>query len=89
MRVALIAKDKPNHLELRLENRAAHIEYLKATDVVEQAGPLLSETGEMVGSLIILMVDDMEQAQRWADNDPYGQAGLFASVELIAWNKVI
>lgn len=61
MRVALIAKDKPNHLELRLENRAAHIEYLKATDAVEQAGPLLSETGEMVGSLIILMVDDMEQ----------------------------
>ena len=89
MRVALIAKDKTNHLELRLENRAAHIKYLKATDHVEQAGPLLSETGEMIGSLIILNVEDMEQAEHWAKNDPYRQAGLFASVDLILWNKVI
>jgi uncharacterized protein YciI len=31
----------------------------------------------------------MAAAQHWADNDPYAKAGLFASVELIQWNKVI
>jgi uncharacterized protein YciI len=34
-------------------------------------------------------VADMAAAQNWADHDPYAKAGLFASVELIQWNKVI
>jgi uncharacterized protein YciI len=43
----------------------------------------------MAGSLVILDVADMAAAQNWADNDPYANAGLFESVELIEWKKVI
>lgn len=89
MFVALIAKDKPGALNVRADNRPAHLDYLKSTDLVAQAGPLLDADGGMIGSLIILDVADMVTAQEWADSDPYAKAGLFASVELIHWNRVI
>ena len=43
----------------------------------------------MCGSLVILEVEDMAAAEGWAENDPYTKAGLFESVELIPWKKVI
>ena len=89
MRFALMCQDNPGHLEVRKTNREAHLAYIQDTGVVEMAGPLLNEAGEMAGSLIILDVDDLAAAQAWADNDPYAKAGLFADVTLSAWNKVI
>ncbi|WP_338549655.1 YciI family protein [Roseovarius phycicola] len=89
MLVALIARDKPDALQTRLDNRDAHIAYLKSSNLVSQAGPLLDTNGDMVGSLIVLEVDDMSDAEAWAASDPYALAGLFQSVDLIPWNKVI
>jgi uncharacterized protein YciI len=89
MLVALIARDKPGALPVRMENRPAHVAYLKTGSAVQQAGPLMNEAGEMAGSLIILDVADMDAAREWVKGDPYGKAGLFASVELIPWNRVI
>ncbi len=89
MLIALIARDKPGALQIRKDTRSAHLDYLKATGVVQQAGPLLSDAGDMIGSLIVLDVTDKAAAQDWADNDPYAKAGLFETVELIAWNRVI
>jgi uncharacterized protein len=89
MRVALMAHDKPDALAMRQANRAAHLDYIKKPGVVEMAGALLDANGQMVGSLLILDVPDVATAQAWADNDPYARAGLFASVTLIQWNKVI
>ncbi len=89
MLIALIARDKPGALQTRLDNRDAHIAYLKDTGVVAQAGPLLDDDGTMSGSLVILDVSDMAQARDWAANDPYAKAGLFESVDLIEWKKVI
>ena len=88
MLIALIARDKPGALQTRLDNRSAHLAYLEETGVVAQAGPLLD--GEaMIGSLIILNVEDLAAAKEWAENDPYALAGLFDSVELIPWKRVI
>ena len=89
MLIALIARDTPGALNIRKANREAHLAYIKETGVVTQAGPLLDDAGEMIGSLVILQVQDMAEAQVWADNDPYAKAGLFDSVELIEWKKVI
>ncbi|MBN9677119.1 YciI family protein [Salipiger bermudensis] len=89
MLIALIAKDKTGALQTRKDNRDAHLAYIDSTGVVAQAGPLLDEAGEMAGSLVILDVTDMSAAQDWAANDPYAKAGLFESVELVAWKKVI
>ncbi|NOE19247.1 YciI family protein [Ruegeria atlantica] len=88
MLIALIARDKPGALQTRLDNRSAHLAYIEETGVVSQAGPLLNGDA-MIGSLIILDVEDLAAAQSWADGDPYAKAGLFQSVELIPWKKVI
>ena len=89
MLIALIARDKAGALQTRLDNRADHVEYLKSTGVVSQAGPFLDDAGEMIGSLVILDVEDMAAAQAWAANDPYAKAGLFENGDLIPWKKVI
>lgn len=89
MLIALIARDKPGALQTRLDNRDKHVAYLKESGVVSQAGPLLDSDGGMIGSLVVLEVEDMAQAEAWAASDPYKMAGLFENVELIPWNKVI
>ena len=89
MLVALIARDNAGALETRKANREAHLAYIDATGVVDQAGPLLDETDQMIGSLVILNVADMAAARDWANNDPYAKAGLFESVDLIPWKRVI
>jgi uncharacterized protein YciI len=89
MLIALIARDKPGALDIRKENRDAHLAYIEETGVVSQAGPLLDDAGDMIGSLVILDVADMQAARDWADSDPYAKAGLFNDVELIPWKKVI
>ncbi len=88
MLIALIARDKAGALQTRLDNRAAHLAYIDDTGVVAQAGPLL-DGDAMIGSLVILDVENLAAAEAWAANDPYALADLFDSVELIPWKKVI
>ena len=89
MRIALICHDKPDALQVRLDTRTAHLAHIEASGVVEMAGPFLSPEGRMTGSLIILQVETLQAAQDWAAADPYAQAGLFESVTLSEWKKVI
>ena len=89
MRFAIICHDKPGTLQLRLDNRAAHLAHIQATGVVEMAGPFLDPQGQMTGSLIVLEVDGIKAAQDWAAADPYGLAGLFDRVTITEWKKVI
>jgi uncharacterized protein len=86
---ALICTDKADHLALRQSNRTAHLDYLRTTGVVAQAGPFLDGTGTMSGSLVILDVADRAAAEAWAKADPYALAGLFAKVRIEEWKKVI
>ncbi|MEO5614260.1 MAG: YciI family protein [Cypionkella sp.] len=88
MRVALICKDKPDHLQTRLDNRAAHLAHIEASGVVEMAGPFLND-GVMTGSLVVLNVETLAAAQAWAAADPYALAGLFENVIISEWKKVI
>ena len=89
MLIAFIGRDHPGALQTRLDNRDAHVAYLKASGVVTQAGPLLDDDGQMCGSLVVLDVADMAAAEGWVANDPYYKADLFETIELIQWNKVI
>ncbi len=89
MLAALICIDKIGHLQTRLDTRPAHVDYLKQTGVVSQAGPFLNEAGEMIGSLVILDVASLADAEAWAAADPYAKAGLFETVTIREWKKVI
>ena len=89
MLVAVITKDKPDSLQLRLDTRDAHVAYLKSSDCVRLAGPFVDADGNMSGSLVILEVETMKDATTWAANDPYVKAGLFEKSRIEHWNKVI
>ncbi|TBN39402.1 YciI family protein [Paracoccus subflavus] len=85
---AVICRDKPGFLQTRLDTREAHLGFIRDTGIVRMAGPLI-ENGQMCGSLLILEAGDLAAAQEWAANDPYKSAGLFDSVEVIEWKKVV
>ncbi len=84
----LICRDKPGAISIRKANRDAHLAYARESGLVRIGGPLLDETGEMVGSLLVLDTDDRATAEAFARDDPYGRAGLFASVEITAMKLV-
>ena len=91
MLFAIFCTDKEDYLDVRLDNRPAHVEHLKSLDdKLVFAGPTLADDGEtMNGSLIVVDFGSLKQAQEFASNDPYAQAKLFESVSIRAWNKVL
>jgi uncharacterized protein YciI len=92
MHFVFYCKDKPGHEQVRTANRLAHLDYLEThRDRLLCAGPLLGE-GEgsrMIGSLLILDLADRKAAEEFAANDPYTKAGLFESVAIHSWRKVL
>ena len=89
MLYAIICIDNPGALEVRKANRDAHLAHIGgASDAIVQAGPFLDAEGAMCGSLLIFD-GDQAGAEAWAAADPYAAAGLFASVEVRAWKKVV
>lgn len=86
---ALICRDKPDHLDVRMANREAHLAHLKDDPHVVQAGPFVNAAGEMSGSLIVFATADRAHVEAFAAADPYARAGLFDEVRIEAWNRVI
>ncbi len=82
--------DKPESGDLRAATRPAHLAHLdEVKGSVLAAGPLLSLEGAPMGSLLIIDLPDRKTAIDFAARDPYAQAGLFASVAVTAWRKVL
>ncbi|MDO9526328.1 MAG: YciI family protein [Gemmobacter sp.] len=88
MLFALNCLDKPGSLPIRLENRPAHLDYLNGSGSVVFAGPYI-EADKPVGSLVVIEVADRAAAEAFAAADPYAKAGLFETVTLREWRKVI
>ena len=83
--------DKPDHLAVRQQNRPAHLAYLESYgDRINAGGPTFADDGTtMNGSLIILDLADRAEADAFVAGDPYGKAGLFESVRVRPWKKVL
>ncbi|MGF7006229.1 YciI-like protein [Aminobacter sp. BE322] len=91
MLFALICKDKPGHLQVRLDTRPDHVAFLNdlnAKGALKFAGPFLDADGKPDGSLVVIEAADATAAQAMADADPYAKAGLFESVQVRPWNWV-
>lgn len=89
MYFAVICRDKPGTLQLRLDTRPAHVEHLNdlnARGILKIAGPMLGDDGNPLGSLLILETGDVASARSIVASDPFAKAGLFESVEVGAWN---
>ena len=82
--------DKADHLQVRMDNRPAHVAYLKSFgDKLHAAGPTLDADEQMNGSVVILDLADISAAEAFAANDPYAKAGLFEKVIIQPWKKVL
>ena len=98
MLYAIIAQDIENSLSKRMEARPSHVarlNELKDEGRLILAGPHpaidVSEPGEagFSGSLIVADFDDLQQAREWADSDPYVSAGVYSSVVVKPFIKVL
>ncbi|HVT23405.1 MAG TPA: YciI family protein [Rhizomicrobium sp.] len=92
MLFAITSLDKPNSKELRMATREKHLAYGKDNaegGKLRLGGPFLDGNGDMIGSFVILEADSLEAAERWAANDPYMKAGLFASSVVRPWRATI
>ena len=98
MLYAIISEDIDNSLEQRKGARPAHVERLQA--LVNQgrvivAGPHpaidTEDPGEagFTGSLVVAEFGSLEEAQAWADADPYVAAGVYARVTVKPFKKVL
>ncbi|MHC8441910.1 MAG: YciI family protein [Candidatus Eutrophobiaceae bacterium] len=98
MLYAIIATDVERSLDKRLPVRDAHIARLKELLVEGRlilAGPHPSidspEAGEsgFTGSLVVAEFDCLEQAQAWAQEDPYVASGAYSQVQVKPFKKVL
>lgn len=98
MYYAIISEDIENSLALRQKARQAHLDRLQT---LKQQGRLLvagphpaidsEEPGDagFSGSLVIAEFDSLQQAQQWADADPYIEAGVYQRVVVKPYKKVL
>jgi uncharacterized protein YciI len=88
MLFAFVCIDKPDHIQVRLDTRPTHVDYLTKLNeagTLKLAGPFLNDDGKPVGSLVVVDVEDRAAAKSIADNDPYTKAGLFEKVDIHPW----
>ena len=98
MLYAIISQDRADSLNDRLNARPVHLARLEA---LRDAGRLVlagphpaidsPDPGPagFSGSLVVAEFDSLEAAQAWADDDPYVAAGVYASVTVKPFRKVL
>lgn len=98
MLYAIIGRDVPDSLDQRLAVRPAHLQRLEALQTEGRlllAGPLPAidspDPGPagFSGSLVVAEFSSLEAAQEWAEADPYKEVGVFGSVEVLPFKKVL
>jgi uncharacterized protein YciI len=98
MLYAIISTDVSDSLEKRKLARPAHLARLQQLNDEGRlfaAGPHPAidnnEPGEsgFTGSLVIAEFPSLEYAQSWADADPYVAAGVYASIVVKPFKKVL
>lgn len=94
----IYSEDIDNSLALRIETRPAHLgrlEELKQQGRLIMAGPLpaidANDPGEagFTGSLVVAEFGSLQEAEQWADEDPYLKAGVYQSVTVKPYKKVL
>jgi hypothetical protein len=98
MLYAIIAEDVPDSLGRRRQARPAHLERLQrllAAGRLVLAGPHPAIDSEdpgdagFTGSLVVAEFPSLEEAQGWADADPYVAAGVYARVTVKPFRRVL
>jgi uncharacterized protein YciI len=98
MLYSIVGIDVENSLQARLAARPEHVDRLK--QLVDQGRLILagpnpaidsSDPGDagFTGSIIIAEFDSLQEAQAWADQDPYLITGVYDSVVVKPFNQAL
>ena len=94
----IYSKDRENSLQARVDARPAHLARLNellAQGRLLLAGPRPAIDAEdpgpagFLGSLVVAEFESLEQAQDWADADPFVASGAYESVEVTPFKRVM
>lgn len=94
----IYSSDRPGSLPARLAARAEHLARLQA--LLDEgrlllAGPRPAIDSEdpgpagFQGSLVVAGFDSLPEARAWADADPYVAAGVYQSVEVTPFRRIL
>jgi len=95
---AIISEDVPNSLDRRKSARSDHLarlHELRDTGRLLLAGPTPAVDAEdpgqagFSGSIVIAEFPSLEEAQSWADADPYVTAGVYAQVGVKPFKPIL
>ncbi|MDP1595925.1 MAG: YciI family protein [Methylotenera sp.] len=95
---AIVAEDAPNSLDKRLSARPEHLarlQDLQNTGRLLLAGPFPAidspDPGPAgySGSLIVAEFSNIEEAQQWANNDPFVINGVYSQVSVKPFRKTL
>ena len=98
MLYAIISKDVEDSFKKRIGARPSHVArliQLKDEGRLILAGPHPAidaiDPGDagFTGSLIVAEFENLKEARSWADEDPYVAAGVYSSVVVKNFNKVL
>lgn len=98
MLYAIICEDVENSLEKRLGVRPAHLQRLQA--LKDEGRLLLAGPHPAIdsidpgpagfsGTLVVAEFPSLDAAQQWIDADPYVTAGVFSSISVKPFRKVM
>jgi uncharacterized protein YciI len=90
MQFAVLATDRPGHVDLRERTRPQHRLYLRNPGTHEVrvllAGPTMDADGNhMNGTLMVVEAKSVEAVSGFVADDPYAKAGLFERIEIRPW----
>lgn len=90
MYFTIFCTDKPDAEQLRKRVRPVHRDWLRgAHEKVKlrfSGATLAGESTRMVGSLLIVEAQSLQDVEEFALQDPYRKAGLFEEVKIRRWD---
>lgn len=95
---AIISEDHEGSLDKRLAARPDHVARLKALCddgrlLIAGPHPAVDSPDPgpagFTGSLVVVDFDSLEDAQAWADADPYVERGVYRKVTVKPFNRVL
>ena len=91
MLVSIYCSDAEGSAEPRQSKLAEHLQHIEGIeDKIKVAGPVMGIGGnEAVASLLILEVDNLDEATALLHADPYYQAGVWQQVNIQEFKGVV
>ena len=94
MQFLVMAKDGTDDgaLERRQRTRPSHLESIRPlvdSGNVLVGGAMLSEAGEMIGSMVLVDFPDRKDVDAWLAGDPYVTGGVWQEIEVTPFRTAV